>query len=118
MRAGRLTTHVRIEQLSTLQDPAGQPVETWIPFALVWAELTPLRGREFWAARQVQSEVTHKICLRYLPGVTPAMRLLHCGRYFNILSVINVAEANDELELLCIERPLDTGTNSLGRHFS
>ena len=118
MRTGRLTTHVRIEQLTTLQDPAGQPVETWIPFAVVWAELKPLRGREFWAARQVQSEVTHKIAVRYLPGVTSAMRLVNCGRYFDILSVINVAEANDELELMCVERTLDTGANVLGRHFA
>ena len=118
MRAGRLTTHIRIEQLTTLQDPAGQPVESWIPFAVVWAEIKPLRGREFWAARQVQSEVTHKICIRYCSGVNSAMRIAHCGRYFDILSAINVAELNDELEMLCVERALDTGADTLGRHFA
>jgi SPP1 family predicted phage head-tail adaptor len=118
MRAGRLNARVRIERLTAVQDPAGQPVEQWVCAAAVWAEILPLRGREFWAAKQVQSEVTHQISLRYFRGLTAAMRLVHCERVFTISSAINVDEMNREWRLLCVERTPDAGADALGRHFA
>jgi len=54
-------------------------------------------------AQQVSSALSHKIILRYLDGVKPQMRVLYGSRIFHIVSVINVEERNEVLELLCEE---------------
>ena len=52
--------------------------------ATVWAAVDPVSGREYYAAEQAQSEVTHKVRLRYRAGVTPGMRVLLGQRRLHI----------------------------------
>lgn len=63
--------------------------ENWDDVRTVWAAIDPVSGREFYAAEQSQSEVTHKIRCRYFSGLTTAMRILHQGRKYRIISVID-----------------------------
>lgn len=63
----------------------------------------PISGKEFFAAETVNSEVTHKVKMRYDPNVTPDMRIKFGQRHLNIISVINFQERNVELQLLCKE---------------
>lgn len=102
--AGKLRHRIVIEQPTKTRDPYGAEVETWTPFATVWAAVEPLRGREFFAAQQVNAEVTHRVTLRYIPGVIRAMRVTFKGRILDMVSPpINVDERNQELQLMCVE---------------
>ncbi len=101
----RITVQERIET----DTETGDIEETWNAVATCWAAVKPLRGREFWQAQQVQSEVTHKVTTRWVDGVTTDHRILFRRRgggklrIFNIMSVINVEEDNVILEMLCKE---------------
>lgn len=49
--------------------------ENWEDFKATRAAIDPLSGREFYAAEQSQSEVTHKIRCRYFRGLQAGMRI-------------------------------------------
>jgi SPP1 family predicted phage head-tail adaptor len=94
---------ITLQELVTGQDEAGQPVQEWQDVATVWGAVEPLRGREYFAAQQVQSEVTTRIRIRYRSGVRPDMRVLYDGRLYNINAVIDPEERHMELQLMCKE---------------
>lgn len=75
----------------------------WTDVLTTRAGIYPVSGKEFFAAETVNSEVTHKINIRYLKGVSPDMRIKFGVRIFNIISIINFQEKNVEFQLLCKE---------------
>lgn len=104
--AGKLNKRITIEQSaagSPSQDAYGEPSVSWITFKEVWAEIGPIQGREFWARQQVQSEVTVRVRIRYLQGVTSAMRVVYGTRILSIENVIDPREGHEELQLMCSE---------------
>lgn len=80
-----------------------EQIKTWEDIATVWASIEPISGREYWAGQQVQSEITHRIRIRYRPGIKPAMRVLYQNRLFEIESVIDYQERHEFLQLMCKE---------------
>lgn len=101
MEAGRLDKRVTIQSMTAARNAIGEPVHTWADVATVWGAVEPVQGREFWEQQQVQSEVTTRIRIRYLAGVTAAMRVTYAGRIYNIRSVIDPRERHDEMQLMC-----------------
>ena len=82
---------------------------TWATVATVWAAVEPLSAREFIAAQAVQSNVSVRITMRYRPGITSAMRLLHDGKVYNITGVLADKDSGREyLTLPCAELPHDS----------
>ena len=101
---GKLNKRVVIQQPSTLKDDYGQSImDAWEDFKTVWAEVSPIVGREYFAAETVNSEITHKVRLRYRTGITPDMRIKYGDRILSIQSVINYKEMDVELQLMCKE---------------
>lgn len=109
MQAGALKERVRIEERSTAGDHFGQPIESWLPLATVYASIEPLSGREFFAAQQANAETTSRIRIRYRDDVNVRMRVVHAGRIYNIRAVIDPGFRHDELELMCSEGLNDGG---------
>lgn len=106
VRASELREVVNIETMTTTADAYGN--ESDVPATItdgtnVPAKVEPLRGSEFIAAQQVQSEVTHIVKIRHRSGVLPSMRLLYRSRYLQILAVIDMGERQRMLELHCKE---------------
>lgn len=97
MQAGKLRHSIIIEQGTESFDGNGELITTWSTFATVWAEILPLVGREFWAARQVNAETTGKLRIRYLSGLTPKMHIKFGTRIFNITGISNIEERNEEI---------------------
>jgi len=98
MRASDLRHRITIQRRTTTQDDTGAPTQTWVDFATnVPAAIRPLSSRELMAAQAVQSETSHEITMRYLPGVVASMRAVFNGRYFNLARPLNVDERNFEL---------------------
>ncbi|MDE6055652.1 MAG: phage head closure protein [Lachnospiraceae bacterium] len=70
----------------------------------VWASVEPTRGREYQEAQRIRPELTYKITTRYHKGISPDMFIKFKDRVFNIISVINVREKNEMLEIICTEK--------------
>ncbi len=103
MQAGKLRYLVTVQQPTDTPNSFGEPVITWAALVRTHASIEPLSGRELWNAQQVQAQVTHRVRLRYYPGVMAKMRVSYGSRYLNIESVIDPEERHRELELLCTE---------------
>ena len=103
MRAGKLRHKVTIQDYTESQDSYGAVTKTWSDYATIWASIEPVRGREFWDSKQINAEITAKITIRYLSGITPKMRIKYGARIFEIISVINPEERNKELQLMVKE---------------
>lgn len=103
MKISDLRHRITLQKLEMVQDSYGQPTETWEDIATVWAAVNPISGREFFQAETINSEVTHKILIRYRAGIEPTMRVKFKDRIFTILSVINFQEKNEALQLMCKE---------------
>jgi SPP1 family predicted phage head-tail adaptor len=70
----------------------------------VWAYIEPLTGRQYFSAETVNSEVTHKIKLRYRTGIISDMQVKFGTRTFKIISPpMNLNEGNVEMHLMCKE---------------
>lgn len=102
----RLRHNITIEQQSTVPDAHGQHTTTWTAVTgleSIKASVEPLRGREFFAADQINSEVTARIRIRYRSGITAKMRVSFESRYYNIEAIIDPEERHEELQLMCSE---------------
>ncbi len=104
MRAGKLRHKVSIERATITQDDYGGIVRTWGTVATVPASVEPINGREYFTAYTTLSEVTTRIRIRYLDGLTVTDRITHRGTVYNIVSVINSDMRNEELVLMCKSR--------------
>jgi len=103
MQAGKLRHRVTIQEATESVDSYGQPTFAWADEATVWASIEPLRGQERLAQQQIESDVTHRVTLRYLTNLTPAKRIKFGSRYLEIRSVMNVDEHDETMVLECHE---------------
>lgn len=107
MRAGRLSRRVTIQQRTESQNATGEVVWTWVDVCTVSAEISAVSGREFFAAQQVQSNVTHSILIRYRPGIVAKMRAVEIGcdstTYYDIEAPLPNPRRT-ELRLMCVTR--------------
>lgn len=104
MRAGRLRHRGAIQSLvigSPQHSASGEPLGEWATLDTVWMSIEPLRGRELFAAQEHHSETDVRIRIRYRDDVTDKMRVLHEGKYYPILVIIDPELRHRELELMC-----------------
>lgn len=109
MRSGRLRHRIVLQRRTGAENDFGEPTDTWSDVATLSAGIEPISGREYFAAQQVQSEVTHRVTIRYFEGITPKDRLVWTdpatavARYFDIRSVIDRDERHREMAIMCVE---------------
>lgn len=103
MNAGKLRHKVCLQSCSTSKDSYGEDIKTWTSFATAWAAIEPLTGRELFMAQQVSAETTIRITIRHNSTVAEAHRVVFGTRTFEIDAVLNPAEKNKYLELMCKE---------------
>lgn len=105
--AGKLRHRVTFQRFGGTQDDFGDPLQAddanWTNVATMWAAINPISGREFYAAEQSQSEVSHKISCRYRAGLDTAMRIACGARRFRIISIIDWEERHESLLIMCKE---------------
>ena len=100
--AGKFDQRITLERRVMVEDAAGQEVISWTPVASMWAQVQALRGREFFAAAQVQQEQTLKVRIRYLAGLDVTMRLIWQDRPHDITGIIPVGR-NEIIEIMCLQ---------------
>lgn len=84
------------------EDAHGQEATAWTDLATVWAKAEPLRGRDFFAAGQMQLGVTTRFSIRWRDDVTGAHRVLWRDVPYDIQGhPIDIDGRRHTLELMC-----------------
>jgi len=107
MRTGRLNKQVTIQYKTVTRAAPGDESITWNDEDTVWGNYRPLRGKEYFAAMQTQSEVTGTWTIRYRRGLTAAKQLKYDNRIFEIVAVIDIDEQHRFLEIVTKEKSSD-----------
>ena len=102
MDAGSLRERVTVQQASESRNALGETVLSWSTFAARWASVEGVSSRESLSYGQQQIDVTHRVRLRYLSGLTQSMRIQWRGRTLEIVSLLE-HNNRSEHELLCQE---------------
>ena len=103
VKIGDLNKKVNVQQNVPIQDAYGEAVDSWNTIFSPWASISPLVGREFFSAQQVNSEISIKIIIRFDARVTSLNRITKGNKVYEILSVINDYDDNRFLVLMCKE---------------
>jgi SPP1 family predicted phage head-tail adaptor len=100
MQAGRLDRLVELRHVLLTPDAStGQQVESWpTAYATVWASKRDIRGREFYAAQQNNSDVTTVWQLRYRSDVVTTDVIVYDGLQYNITAIAELGR-RDGLEI-------------------
>lgn len=104
--ASRLTKRITLQEEVQTPDSGGGYSISWQDVASIWAEFVYLSGNrsdEPFISMQQEGRKVARVTIRYLPDVTPKLRIIYGLRVFNILSVINPGEEGELLELLVAE---------------
>lgn len=104
IEAGRLNRRILIQSSVTTQGAAGDPDDSWQDVASTWASITAPTSKEIYALGPgFTAQVTHKITIRWRPGISNGMRILFRDRIFQIQTVSDPDEGRVELNLMCLE---------------
>ena len=100
----RLSEIVTVEKLTVTTATDGQTSKAWAPQRAVWVEFKDARGKEFMAAHQLNNKITHVVSMRCYSGLTAKeFRFKKGSRVWNLASVVNPREADEEMLVTCIE---------------
>jgi SPP1 family predicted phage head-tail adaptor len=100
--AGTLRERVTVQQATENRNRLGEAISEWSTFAEVWASVNGVTAREYLLAGQQQIELSHRVKMRYLSGLTSKMRLSWRGRTLEIISILE-HENRSIHELICQE---------------
>jgi SPP1 family predicted phage head-tail adaptor len=100
---GRLRERITIQQASETRNALGESVQSWATFAERWASVDGLSSREVLLTGQQQTEITHRVRLRYVDGFKSTMRILWRNRVLEVTSLLEHGNRSEH-EALCTER--------------
>lgn len=103
MNAGKLRERVTVQIASGSTNTLGETVLAWSDSTSVWASVEGLSARESLTAGQQDTTVSHRVRLRYLPGLTNKMRFSWRGRTLEIISLLE-HNSRSEHEAICQEQ--------------
>ena len=72
--------------------------------AEVWAEVLPLRGREYQESQKLQAETQYRVLIRYRDDVQANWRVIWRGNQLQITDVLDTNGLREQLELMCFEK--------------
>lgn len=87
-----------------IENSLGNLVAQLLPYKKVYAEIRPLRGKEYQEYYKDTNSLEYKITIRFLPDLLSTDVLLYQGRQFLINSIINVEEQGYIQEIMCTEK--------------
>lgn len=102
IRPGDLRERVTVQIASGTTNALGETVLAWSDSSSVWASVEGVSARESLAAGQQETTVSHRVRLRYLPGLTNQMRFSWRGRTLEIVSLLEHGNRSEH-EAICQE---------------
>lgn len=101
MKTGTLRQRIKIERLVIGEDAIGQPIEEWQTKAITWADIRHLSGLEAVKAGAEVSIVRASIRIRYMTGLSAAMRVRHDTATYNVIAVLQDVNKREYTDLIC-----------------
>jgi SPP1 family predicted phage head-tail adaptor len=100
--AGKLRERVTVQIASGTTNTLGETVLTWNNSTAVWASVEGVTARESLGLGQQEISVTHRVKMRYLPGLTQSMRFAWRNRTLEIVSLLERGNRSEH-EIICQE---------------
>lgn len=100
---GRLRNRIQILEFTESENELGQTINGLVPIKTVWAEIHPLKSKEYIEAGLTQTETTYKITMRYFEGLTEEMVIGYKNSQFSIESICDIEMKHLFYELMCKE---------------
>ena len=103
--AADLRSVIVIERDEAADNTLGERESNWVQHARLYACVEPLRGRESFAAGQMQSPQDVRFTVRFVRSlvIDTAMRVRWSDGLYGINAVIDVDGAHQWLELMCTQ---------------
>lgn len=99
---GKLRERITVQIASGTTNALGETVLSWSNSTAVWASVEGVSAREALTAGQQDVSVTHRVRLRYLPGLTQNMRFAWRSRTLDIVSLLEHGNRSEH-EAVCVE---------------
>ena len=100
---GKLRERITVQVASGTTNALGETVLAWSNSTSVWASVDGVSAREALLAGQQETSITHRLRLRYLPGLTQQMRFAWRGRTLEIVSLLEHGNRSEH-EAICQEQ--------------
>lgn len=88
INSGLMRERVLLQKPATNRTGLGSANLEWEDVGEVWASVFGLSSREMLQAMQANAVVTHKVRIRFYPGIEHTWRLIWRGREMEISSVV------------------------------
>jgi SPP1 family predicted phage head-tail adaptor len=96
---GRLRERATIQQATERRNSLGETTLEWATFAERWASVEGVSSREALDLGQVDVQLTHRVRLRYVDGMTQNMRLVWRGRTLEIVSLLEYGNRSEHVAI-------------------
>ena len=112
VRSGGRSFKIGLQKPVKTKNAFGEQIVSWTTDSQPWVKITPMqdltRGGEYFFAKQIHSNISHKVEMRYQTlsastAITPDCRIRWGSKILKILSVVNEGEMNRKLILRCAE---------------
>jgi len=100
---GKLRERVTVQIASGATNTLGETVLTWNNSSAVWASVEGVSAREALISGQQETTVSHRVRLRYLPGLTSQHRFSWRSRTLEIVSLLEHGNRSEH-EAICQEQ--------------
>jgi SPP1 family predicted phage head-tail adaptor len=100
---GTLRERVTVQVASGTTNALGETVLAWTNSSAVWASVEGVSARESLLAGQQNVQITHRVRMRYLPGLTQQMRFSWRSRTLDIASLLEHGNRSEH-EAICVEK--------------
>jgi SPP1 family predicted phage head-tail adaptor len=100
---GKLRERVTVQIASGTTNALGETVLTWGDSSAVWASVEGVSAREALISGQQETTVSHRVRLRYLPGLTSQHRFSWRSRTLEIVSLLEHGNRSEH-EAICQEQ--------------
>lgn len=92
-----------IQEKQTVPNGEGGFAESWIDKNQVWAAVDPIQARQVFQYRSIDVEATHLIRVDGYTEILEQNRIKFGDRFFEILTIENIQEADFEKVITCKE---------------
>lgn len=76
--------------------------------------VSPMSGREYEESQKLRTETTYKISTRFFHNITSEMQILYDGKEFEIVSVLDLNERHEELQIIAVYKDMHTAQDFSG----
>ncbi|MEG0729630.1 MAG: phage head closure protein [Anaerovoracaceae bacterium] len=103
MEIGQLKHRITFLKPTSNINENGFETEGFIEFKTVWASVSNLSGREYFAAAAIQKEKIVKFKIRSISDIDETMKIAFQGKHYNITSIDNIKYENKYIEVKALE---------------